>query len=71
MFAFSRLNNFLKFKVIPGKISITTATKRLSMPFWQFFPFILADFCNFTPLCVVFNPSTTAASCQDADLFYS
>ena len=52
---------------------ITTATKKLHMPYRHFFPFdfglIFAILRRFLPLCVVSNPSTMASSCQDADFF--
>ena len=51
---------------------ITTATKQYTGRLGEFFLRFSADICSFTsflPICVIFDPSTTATSCQDADLF--
>ena len=55
------------------KISITTATKNYTCHLGKFFLWFSADFAilrRFWPLCVVFDPSTTATRCKDAQLWY-
>ena len=49
------------------KISKTTATENYPCWLGEFFHWFCQCCVVFLPLCIVFSPTTTATSCQDAD----